>query len=439
MILIYRLDISRISNAVMQFLSIRPTSLVWSLIVSFVLLIFPFINILHYVLPLPQLFNKSAWLVMPVGMLVIIYLWVDRPWVGKFSLSFRLLLAPMAIFLVILIIRSLNYDEPVLQTNLRFALTMITYLGLAKFLVKQNNSAASILIRVLVLQGLLVAVLVFINFNFFPSLSLYNYETGQEGLNTRTSILTRTMLINASIGSNQIICAIFSLYVFFRYECKKSARSWIVFWFAMFFLAFIILLLGSRYAIIFSWIVLLIAAFQLRSTRSFISMMFALLILILINAGVINIQRMLIESKIYTASSIQIAKPSFRFQQDSGSRMEKALLAIRILSSSTINFVIGPSLQELDESTTDQNVKFSDNSFLMLMLLVGVPAAIFFFAVWLWHLMRFARVPLTLFFISYFSGVLMLTNGILWEPWLCLFIFTLITIDTYSDRTYFKD
>jgi len=170
-------------------------------IVFAVLLLLPFVNILHFALPLPPLFGKSTWLVMAVVTLIIIYIWVDRPWVaGRWRLQSPQLIAA-GILLPVCLVRSFAYDEPAIPSYLRFAVTMIVYLGLAEAMLNHNKAALSVLSRALVLQGLLVSVLVFFNMNFFPGVRIESDEHGLIGLTTE-GFLTRSMLINASIGAN---------------------------------------------------------------------------------------------------------------------------------------------------------------------------------------------------------------------------------------------
>ncbi len=200
-------------------------------------------------------------------------------------------------------------------------------------------------------------------------------------------------------------------------------------------MAFCISLLGSRYPIAVALMLLGFAAVQLRSAKSFISMLFASLMLIVLNLGIVTLQQELGTLNPNGFGSLTFHKPIVRSEEGSGSRVEKALLAIRMLGCPAKNFVISPSKQEAATITTDQGMKFSDNSYAMLTLGVGVPAALLWFALWSSFLRRCTCSPLAIFCIVYSTGVLLLTNGLLWESWVCSILFTLIVVASYSDGT----
>lgn len=414
----------------------RPDSGVgrWALGVGFVLVLLPFVNILHFALPLPALFNKSAWLVLSVGALAAMYLWVERPWSAGYWRYFRSLLVVGALLLLVCFVRALAYNEPAFPIYLRFAVTMVVCLGLAEAMLRREKAALVVLSGALILQGMLVSLVVFINMNFFPSVRLDDNEHGLVGL-TKQGYLTRSMLINASIGANHILCAMLVLYAVLWYRCKKSVRNLCAFWCVMFFMAFCISLLGSRYPIAVALMLVGLAAVQLRSNNSFISMLFALLMLFVLNLGTVILQQEIKTLDLNESGSLTLRLPLNRLEEDSGSRVEKALLAIKMLGSSTKSFLIGPSWQEIARSTTDRGVKFSDNSYAMLMLGVGVPAALLWFVSWGLFLRRYTRSPLAIFCIVYFAGVLLLTNGLLWESWVWSILFTLVVVASYSGGT----
>jgi hypothetical protein len=194
----------------------------------------------------------------------------------------------------------------------------------------------------------------------------------------------------------------------------------------MFFMAYVISLLGSRYPIVVSLLLASFAAFQFRTVRSFAAMFGAVFLLCALNLGVAGVQNLLLGGSLHTA------RPILRFQEDSGSRVEKNMLAIRMIGGSAKNFFIGPSAHETEAATTASGVKFSDNSYLMLMLGAGAPAALLLFVMWAWYLRRFAISPLTIFCLMYSAGVLLITNALLWESWVCSILFTLAIVARYA-------
>ncbi len=135
-----------------------------------------FVNILHFAVPLPPPFNKSAWLVLSVGVLATFYLWVDRPWSAGRWRPLRPLLIAGALLVLVYFVRAFYYNEPAFPIYLRFAVTMVVYLGLAEARLRREKAALVVLSGALILQGLLVLLSVFINMNFFPSVRIEDNE-----------------------------------------------------------------------------------------------------------------------------------------------------------------------------------------------------------------------------------------------------------------------
>jgi hypothetical protein len=123
-------------------------------------------------------------------------------------------------------------------------------------------------------------------------------------------------------------------------------------------------------------------------------------------------------------------------EDGSGGRYEKLQL-IYLLVSQDWNILLGVPL-DLQNTARINGVGFSDNSFGLLLMNVGVSALIFF-GLLLSVIIRFLRITHTK--LPVFVGVccLITTNSILWEPWIFYYLIamTLIYDSMKGDRHRF--
>jgi hypothetical protein len=400
----------------------------FSNVVAFSLLTFPFVNILHFLVPMPLVFGKSFWLTAVFGILFACLLlskgdvprekWFDEGWGLHFA---------AAMLFVACCARAFLYQESVPLTSIRFAGTGVVYVGLAGAIAR-DGKANLLIIKSIILQGVLISFSVFLNMNFFPGLRLYADEYGLAGL-TSNGILTRSMLFDASIGSNHIICAMFALCAYVKVKNTLSSGGWVLFWFFLVFMVFCISMMGSRYPIVISIFLFLIAVHGFRGRQSYKALSGAFVLLVVLNVGVDLSLPYFKEAFMDRGLSGDVVLPNLRFSENDGGRLEKIKLAIGMLFNTWQNFVLGPPTWEFSNALSPKGLRFSDNSYFMLMLVAGVPSALAFIFLWAWHLKAYACSGLTFFCLLYFSGSLMLTNGIFWESWVCTVLFTLISMN----------
>ena len=400
----------------------------WLLFVAFVLLVYPFANVLHFALPLPNLFGKSAWAILPIVALALIFLFHIQPWSLKDWRQFCLVLMAALALALVAWARMPLYGEPLELAHLRFAATGVVFLGGADGLVSRGylKPMASILI----MAGMLVAIVVYVNLNFFPNVRLMTPEEGGGvGLTFNVTIndkywRTRNMLLNASIAGNLMVCSMFVLVALFcKIQSLQVWFGWIGFWLVLEFMAYSISLQGSRYPMGMALVLILYAMVKMGGRRSWGSMGVAFLILVGLNLGVDYLLKDSVDGVNAAA-----ARPILRFSEGGGGRMEKAALGLNMLTATPHSLIFGVSAHEAGTTQSANGVVFSDNSYIEVMLAVGVPAGLFFFFAWAKLLSRYARGRLQGLYFAYFVGNLLLTNSILWDPWLCLFLFTVPVI-----------
>ena len=366
----------------------------------------PFVNVLHFVLPLGNIFGKSAWLVVPVFVLITAYF--ERILTRNFSLnSLDLTLVFMVVFVgIIFTVRYIVYDEVQSFLNYRFLATSLVYLAIASQIVK-NKLMLRVIALTIVATGLAVAVVQAINFNFYQNVMLFTDNAGVIRL-IFDGEQTRSMLLGASISGNQIVCSMFVLVALVKSNFIRMNlwASWIL----LLFMAYAVSLGESRYpmAIAISLLVFNFFYHKLQHTK-----------IVLVAFSVVLLTS-------YVFSNFENWHIS-RINEDSNGRIEKAILGFKILSDSVTNFSIGASNFQAGNAT-EQGYELSDNSYFEVAISFGVPFAVIFFTLWFNFISRYIVNILSLFFLGYLVVGLSLTNCILWESWLCLAMFSIAVV-----------
>lgn len=384
-------------------------------LVFIVTLIFPFVNLLHYLYPF-TLFGKSAWIVVPVISLGLCYMHIVA--IKKVSLSTSDMISITLVVLSWLIFatRAIVYSEQHSYLNMRYIATSLLFLLFMRYLLK-DPFVLRVVAYAVVIQGLLVAVARSINYYFFPSLMVSIGVDGVPFINTAGE-LTRDLLLGSSISANHIVCGMFVLLALQKYKVIKLGS--ILFIMIQLFMMFSVFNTQSRFPIaisimLFSFALLYVAIFKIRDLLMFV------IVVIIVFFGE-NFSNFL---------SIDFFS---RFTNEgSGGRLDKILLTLELIQGSILNFFIGSSFDAAGNATSVNGFSISDNSYGLVALSFGVPFALVYFAFLFNIILRNKSGGLSLSFLVYIIAVLGLTNSILWEPW----IFTAFAgffIISYMDR-----
>lgn len=364
-------------------------------IIAFVIVIFPFANLLHMLYPF-NILGKSAWVVLPVVIISLFYVYIV---IGKkllVSIPDIVFIALVVLSWLILEVREIAHDELNSYLDMRYIATSLLFLLLMQHLPKD----AFVLIVVayaVVIQGLLVAATRFINYYFFPSLMVTTGVDGIAFLNTNGE-LTRDLLLASSMSGNHIVCGMFVLLALKKYKVLKSSISFVIFQLFMMISVFNTI---SRFPIA---IVIAIFLFSL----FYIKLRFLLMIAV---ASLI----------VYIANNdagIYIPDFVYRFSEGSGDRLDKFLVSMELIQSSPLNVLIGPSLVEVESAYTHDGNVISDNSYGLIALAFGLPFTLAYFTFLLTICFKNRSDVLSLLFLAYILINLGLTNSILWEPWI---------------------
>jgi hypothetical protein len=379
--------------------------------VAGIIVLFPFANMLDSINPL-RLFGKSAWVVFPVVALGFIYLTTfnKRPVLLSHYEIFAVSLVIVSYLLFIF--RDSIYVEGRSYLDFRYIATSALYLGFASRMGK-NPYALRIIAWSIVWQGLLVSLVFFINVHYFPEIMIISAEDQVSSIIFEGE-RTRSMLLGASISANQILCAMIVMLAMARRGL--FFRNPVFFWCAELLMLYAVTLGGSRYPAFVAIFIILLSFSLLRYYRylfAFLGIVICLIISLYISE----------ETIFYSI---------VRMSEDYSSRFSKLLLSIQLLQESAQTFLIGVSSFKVEHTYTLDGLMVSDNSYALVALQFGVPFAGFYFILLLNTLRKYALGGMSFFVFCYLLIGLGVTNAILWEPWVCIVMFSLVVVSRFD-------
>lgn len=414
--------------------------------VALTLLLFPFINILHFALPVRDVAGKSGWLVGVTAILLMAYgLAARRGW-RRMLWEQRFIIAAAVLVCGVVLARSLIYDESIVPINFRFIIIAIVSMSLSAALIQRGGQDS--LTFLLCAQGILLSLLIYLNMNYFPHIRIAADNSGQTGI-IFDGERTRSMLINASIGSNAIVTSMFVLVAWIgtRRHHLDTLGKHIAFWSVLLFMSYCVSLTGTRYPMFASLVVLALAFLLLPKRLSLQGIVIAAPLVAGIPAVIDATIAYVVQLGIWqtagqSGTSLSgtdfgwrpqaDAAPILRLDQDSGGRFEKLKLALGMITKGPLNMLIGTSFQEVAATRSANGFVFSDNSFATILLETSIPAGSLLVGAFALYLRRYATTLLGLCFAAYFVGSLCLTNGILWDSWVASVFFAFPVIYTLS-------
>lgn len=419
--------------------------------VTLALLLFPFVNILHFAVPVRDVAGKSGWLVGVTAILVLAYFltarrgWRDMLWEQRFIIGATLIVCG------IVLVRAGIYDESTIPINFRFIIIALISISLSAALIQRG--AGDSLTALLCAQGILVTLLIYLNMNYFPNIRIAEDESGLTGI-IFNGERTRSMLINASIGSNAIVTSMFVLVAWIntKRQALDTLGKYIALWFVLLLMSYCVSLTGTRYPMFASVAVLALAFFLLPKRLSVLGIVIAATLVagvpVVIDAVITYVLQLVAYALQLAAHLMQLdvsqaggqsggslfnpnfewklqsdAAPILRLEQDSGGRVEKLMLALRMITNGPLNMLIGASFQEVATTRSANGFVFSDNSFATILLETGIPAGLLLVGAFALYLRRYATTLLGLCFALYLVGSLCFTNGILWDSWVASVFF----------------
>lgn len=361
-----------------------------------VTVIFPFANLFHILYP-ASLFGKSAWIVVPVMVILSRYIFLfasKKLHVSSIDITFSVI-----VFLswVIIAIRAVIYSEQRSFLDERYIATSLLFIVFVYHLL-QDESMIKIAAYSVAIQGILVASARSINFYFFPNVMLSQID--DQTVFNYGGELTRDLLLGSSFSANHIICGMLVIMALMKHSVIKLRP--IVFVAIQFFMMLSTFNTGSRFPIS---VAVLLFVISLRYVTSF-SIKDIMGFILFLSAFIIINSFLSIESFNYFE----------RFQESFGGRDDKLLIGYLLISNSVTDFLIGSS-SSLVNSLWVNDTLISDNSYVLIATSFGVPFALVYFAFLFYISMKTKSDKLSLLFFSYVVVGLGVTNCVLWEPW----------------------
>jgi len=374
--------------------------------ISFLIIIGPFLNLIHFLIPI-YILGKSLWTVGPAVIYFIIFL------LNTIKVTFKLIMTFLLFILIffIIYIRSNYYLENRSYFDFRFFVTIPIYLFLANNLKLKFYNFDKIISFSLFLQGFLASFFFIINVQFFPHVLISIDEFGDSFLNT-DGIRTRSMLLSASISANMILIGMFTL--LYIYEKSILKFNFYLLILTLIIMIYAIMLSGSRFP---QLIGLLILIYSFKKVSTFKMIITFLLISIFLT----------LYFSFFQFEAI------FRFNEDSGGRFDKVLLPIQLLLQNPMGLLIGVSSDLAGNAISDNGVGISDNSYLLVVLLTGIFISFFYFTLIFSFINPSNKILLYKIYVVYFILSFGVTNCILWEMWVSASIFAIILLNNKSN------
>jgi hypothetical protein len=361
-----------------------------------VILIFPFSNLFHVLYP-ANILGKSAWIVLPVIIIVSLYFYMLASKKSKLSISDISLVIIVILCWLIFSVRQVAYNEYSAFLDLRFIVTSALFIVFVRHLLN-NVFTMQVVAYGVAMQGILVALVRIVNYYLFPSVMI-SY-TVDEVFFTTDGELTRDLLIQSSISANHVVCGMFILLILIKYNISKLKP---VFFIGLqFLMMFSTFNTYSRYPMLVAIFFFLLSFAQVKAF------------------SVRDAWGLIIAGAIFFALTylfeIELFEFFGRFSESNDDRLDKLQVTFALLTNSTTDFLIGSS-SFLANSTTVNGSVISDNSYGLVATTFGGPFALLFFAFLFNIFYKIGSSRFSLIFFLYIAFGLGITNSILWEPW----------------------
>lgn len=374
-------------------------------LISFLVLFFPFANILPLFFPV-QFLGKNIWIVLPVMVMAAMYavsLVKTRQFIAftKFDLG---LFVVAVLGALIYEIRETLYSDPGTILDVRYIISALLFSSVFKIFVQDEKSIVFVT-RAVILTCLLQAVLGILHAHFFSYINI-NIETSEFVLEAERTREGGTL--GASIYANVIVCGMFLIVA----GSSKSSRVRYVLLetMATLVMLYAVTLSGSRYPMIVA----------------------SLLTVGLLSRSLLNWRQMAVLLVVVAVASYYIFLNEegvellsiFRLSEDSGGRIDTLIMPLVLLSDQFLSFLIGPSAELIVSTVSEDGRGISDNSYMLMALQFGALFAIVWFAFFIDLLWRNVLNRISFFFMVYVLLGLGVTNSILWEPWIFVAMLT---------------
>ena len=364
-----------------------------------------------------RMFGKSVYALLPALFLLVALVWVVSRPPRRELVLWRPFTAAIGVVwwsACVIIARDIVYDEPIRPLNYRYIPLLFVMILLGANTVRQLNRR-DLMAKLLVWATFVQALIGIVHSQWFsyinlaagtdePTLSFDAFATREAGT-----------LFNANAYGSMLFCGMLLL-TFYPFRTgllrRPTIQSILI---AM--LGYAVALSGSRYpmgvaaatAVFFVYCRLLS-----RSNPGLSVLRLGVVVAALFLAVLRNFDGRMDLSRLQDTSS--------------GGRVEMASISLGLLTANFWAPVIGTTTQSVVEARTSDEHALSDNSYLAIGMQFGFPLLFSWFYVVYAFFRRWLRFAVPLFVFLCFVIDLLVTNGILWDPWLFYFVLTFFCI-----------
>lgn len=384
-----------------------------------VLIIYPYIFLINMLLPQVDIIGKNFYVVI-ITLIIILILLGNIRYISSTKGIIIILAFSLILPLMIILLRCLVYDESL--NNIfaaRSPITFIIYLLVAS-VIQRTKKEKEIVCKVIIVNCFIQAIIGIIHYYFFSFIltGVFVESMDVPYIISTEAIYSREqgILLNSSLYANFILLGLFLLVN--KTKIVVNKKNSYLHYFLIAIMIWGIVLSGSRYPIFISLI--LVVGYLFSKKRS-----------LLVQIFIVCISITFFVYFLYPYLSGIIGR---FLTEGTGGRGLKYLLALKLLFEKNILYLLlGVAPGIVGKTITDNGLCFSDNSFLEIMLLYGVP----FFIIWSTFIVVLNKKVVLLkkntFILLYFIGCLLLTNSILWEIWILYYWAALYSMQPVYD------
>ena len=368
---------------------------------------YPFCFLLNALLPFPDVFGKSFYVIVTTLLLGILFFSHFRIVLSRMTPAYLVLLTLPVV--LALCMRGLIYMESFSDiVAARSAITLVLYFGLTNIFTLGPRERG--IVRNVIIAGAAIQALIGImHFYFFPHLVTNSTYLAEGEVPFRTLSVFGTaresgILLGANVYGHFILLGVIAVLFGVSRARPLSLRQYAL----ILIMGWGLALSGSRFPIGVCFFLLTMFLMRSLSVRSFAFL-----------SAIVAVSMFMLSSLLGHALNRMMV---------SDGRMSKNILALELLTQTPSHFFVGVPNDLVSAAITADGLEISDNSFLLLGINFGIPVALVWIAGFIAVLKRHFSFSKNAFLLVCLTGVLWLNNAVLWDFWWLYFFGLLFAI-----------
>lgn len=390
----------------------------WSRLFVVALAAYPYVFLLNLFLSFQVAGGKNLYVALETAVMVVV---AAALWRRIGSLAATVVATVLVAALTVVLLRALVFGEPLAMLgSSRLPFTFLLYACVC-CAVMTRPALRPVVHRVIVANSLIQALIGivhdtwFSNFMTGPNVALMGggdrlWFIAAPGMRFRET----GALISASLYANFIVLGMFVVVFAPRSVERRLNWRWAVEACALAVMMYGLSLSGSRFPIVTAMVLFVVHLLRHLSLRA----------LVPAAAGVAAGLFLMMPFAMNVINRFQV--------EGTGGRLIKAELGWQLLNETPTRLLLGAPFAAQDAAISG-NLGLSDNSLYALVLLLGPPVAFLFIGGVIAMLMLTTRLKWHGPLILYFTGVLLLTNGIYWDIWILYSFATLYSMQPWRE------